>query len=127
MERVEMKTRRITTVAAATAALSLMAGPALAHFCVNASKPPLAGAQIVFDEGDEVLHITNGLAKRLEKGLVDPETGAGFHGIIGFVDDDGNAGHTYIVTPDGEIPSVAQENGPACRGITNFRRLADCD
>jgi hypothetical protein len=122
-----MKARRITTVAAAMLALSMMAAPAFAHFCVNASKPAHAGAQIVFGPDDEILHITNGLANRLEKGLVDGESGEGFHGIIGFVDEDGSEGHTYIVTPDGEIPSEAQWNGPACRGITNFARLAECD
>jgi hypothetical protein len=130
-----MHARRTITVAAATAALSLVGAPAFAHFCVNASKPAHAGAQIVFGPDDEIT-MTNGLANRIDRGLVDLETGEGYHGIVGFAEYERDLetdeilhlheGHTYLVTPTGEIPSVAQWNGPACRGITNFARLTEC-
>lgn len=116
-----------------TVALAVvMAGAALAHECVNASQMgnrPGAGAQVVFGEGDEPVSITNGLARRIEKGIVDAESGDGFHGKLGFdFDGDGVAdGATWQVTPGGSIPSQAQENGPPCRGITNFDTyFAEC-
>lgn len=118
--------RRLAIVGALTAVMMLgSAGTAFAHICINASKNgnnPSAGAQIIFGDDDEILHITNGLAKRIEKGLVDPETGEGFHGIIAFdVDGDGEADlHTFIVGPDDAIPAVARDSGPPCRGITDI-------
>lgn len=50
-----------------------------------------------------------------------PDTGAGFHGLIGFdFDGDGTVDvQTFIVGPDDEIPELAQFNGPSCHGITN--------
>ena len=53
-----------------------------------------------------------GLANRFAQGLVDPETGEGFHGLIGF-DFDGDAVDfsTYIVGPDDEIPSSPSSTG----------------
>ena len=83
---------------------------------------PAAGAQIVFGDGDEPLHVTKGLQQRIDKGIVDSETGDGFHGIVAFdVDGDEVAdGHTFIVGPDGEIPRQAQDNGPTCKGIVNI-------
>lgn len=105
--------------------IALAAGPAAAHECINASKNannPAAGAQIVFGEGDDPLYITKGLQNRIERGIVDPEDGSGFHGIVAFdIDGDGIAdGHTFLVGPDAEIPDQAQMNGPACKGITNI-------
>jgi hypothetical protein len=106
-------------------ALSILtAAPALAHECTNASKQdPAAGAQIVFGPNDEVLFITAGLQSRIERGLIDPDTGEGFHGLIAFdFDGDGAAdASTWIgVGPDGEVPLQAQFRGPACRGLTNI-------
>lgn len=102
----------------------LMAVPAFAHQCTNASKDdPAAGAQIVFGQNDEVLFITAGLQRRIDQGLIDPETGDGFHGLIAFdIDGDGVAdASTWIgVGPDGQIPLEAQFRGPACRGLTNI-------
>ena len=72
---------------------------------------------------------TPGLAKRLANGLIDPDTGEGFHGLIGFdFDGDGDVDFsTYIVGPNDEIPLLAQFNGPACRGITNIGvYLSEC-
>jgi hypothetical protein len=112
----------------AAAALLLTAGPSLAHECVNASKPTKAGVQAVIGpEGIE--WSTRGLANRFDKGLVDPDTGEGFHGLIGF-DVDGDAVvdfSTYIVGPDDEVPELAQDNGPSCHGVTNIGiYLSEC-
>ena len=78
-----------------------------------------------------VVWISNGLQQRIDQGIVDGETGEGFHGLIGFDGTgDGVADvSTWIgVGPDGtEIPTNAQENGPACRGLTNlFVYLTTC-
>lgn len=102
----------------------LIATPALAHQCTNASKSdPAAGAQIVFGPDEQPIFITQGLLNRIERGLVDAETGEGFHGIIAFdIDGDGKADASIWigVGPDGQIPLEAQFAGPACRGLTNI-------
>jgi hypothetical protein len=102
----------------------LIAAPAFAFECINASKKnQAAGAQVVFGPDDEVLYISAGLQNRIEQGLVDFDTGEGFHGLIAFdVDGDGVAdASTWIgVGPEGEIPLNAQLRGPACRGLTNI-------
>lgn len=103
----------------------LVAAPALATQCVNASKGDQgAGAQIVFGPNDEIVSVTKGLMNRFERGIVDPDTGEGFHGILGFdFDGDGEVDIStwFGVGPDGnEIPFEAQLHGPACRGLTNI-------
>jgi len=117
--------RRTAVVAiAGAAALVLSAGPSLAHECVNASKKDQsAGAQAIIDlTTGEVEWSTPGLANRFAHGLVDPDTGEGFHGVVGFdIDGDGVVDvSTFIVGPEAELPDVAQNNGPACSGITNI-------
>lgn len=101
----------------------LIAAPALAHECTNASKSdPMAGAQVLIGSQDQILWATNGVMKRMEKGVLS-EDGDGFHGIIAFdIDGDGVAdASTWIgVGPEGEVPLVAQLKGPACRGLTNI-------
>jgi len=117
--------RRLGTAAAVGAfALLVGAGPAFAHECVNASKQnQAAGVQIVIDANTgEAVWVSNGLAHRIDQGLIDPDTGAGFSGLVGF-DLDGDAVadvSTFIVGPEMEIPEQAQFNGPACHGITNI-------
>ena len=102
----------------------LLAAPVLAHECINASKSdPTAGAQLVIGASGEVLYISRGLATRVERGIIDFESGEGFHGLIAFdIDGDGAADlSTWIgVGPEGEIPLEAQFHGPACRGLTNI-------
>jgi len=117
--------RRTLLVAVMTVVMvGLFSATALAFECTNVSKnDPAAGAQIVFGADDEPIFVSKGLQNRISKGLVDPETGEGFHGLIAFdFDGDGVAdASTYIgVGPDGEIPLNAQFNGPACRGMTNL-------
>lgn len=105
---------------AAVSSVALAATPALAHECVNASKPADAGIQILLGPTG-IAWTTAGVATRIDQGLIDPDTGEGFHGLVGF-DFDGDGGvdfQTYIVGPDDEIPLPAQFNGPSCRGITN--------
>ena len=101
----------------------LVVSAAAAHECVNASKAnQAAGVQLVFGMDGSVAYMSRGLATRIEQGLIDFETGEGFHGLIGFdLDGDGVADlATYIVGPEGEIPLQAQLRGPACKGITNI-------
>jgi hypothetical protein len=116
--------RTLIGLVGAVGSLVLVAGPALATECINASKKYQdSGAQVVFGPNDELLYITPGLINRFEQGIVDPETGEGFHGLIAFdFDGDGVAdASTWIgVGPDGEIPIEAQFRGPACRGLTNI-------
>jgi hypothetical protein len=107
---------------AAAAALLAAAGPAWAHECVNADKNQAAGVQVVIDANTgDLVWVSQGLQQRIAQGLVDPDTGEGFSGLLGF-DLDGDAVadvSTFIVGPDMEIPEQAQLNGPACHGITN--------
>jgi hypothetical protein len=102
----------------------LIASSALGHECINASKSyQAAGAQILIGPTGEIVWTTEGLANRIAQGVVEPDTGAGFHGLIAFdADGDDNADYsTWIeVGPDGEVPLVAQLNGPLCKGLTNL-------
>ena len=120
-----MMRRPITAAILGIVASLAIASSAMAHECVNASKSEqAAGAQALIDANTgEILWTTEGLANRLAQGVVDPATGAGFHGLIAFdADGDGNADYsTWIdVGPDGEVPLVAQLSGPSCRGMTNL-------
>lgn len=108
-----------TTVVAVVAIGSGVAG---AHECTNANKPPGAGVQVIIDGNTgELVWATTGLTKRFEKGLIGPD-GEGFHGLVGIdLDGDGAADFmTYIVTPNGEIPTQAQQNGSPDHGIVNL-------
>jgi len=118
---VKQITRLALAGVAAGSSIVLAAAPSLAHECVNASKPAAAGVQVILGP-DGVEWSTPGLAARFSAGLVDPDTGEGFHGIVGFdFDGDGVVDFsTYIVGPDDEIPELAQMNGPACHGIINL-------
>jgi hypothetical protein len=65
--------------------------PAL-RFTVPHPNNPAAGAQLVLGSNDEVLFIAKGLLSRIQQGLVDFDTGEGFHGQIAFdFDGDGVA------------------------------------
>jgi hypothetical protein len=109
----------------------VLASSALGHECINASKSDQgAGAQALIGPTGEVVWMTEGLANRLEQGLIDPDTTEGFHGLIAVdVDGDGIADFsTWLdVGPDGEIPLVAQLSGPLCKGLTNlFIYFTEC-
>ena len=116
-------TRRILAVLAAVLASLTLASSALAFECTNVSKDPAAGAQVLIGPTGEILWMTEGVANRLERGLIDPDSAEGFSGLVAFdFDGDGVAdASTWIgVGIDGEIPLQAQLNGPACRGLTNL-------
>ncbi|NUT35332.1 MAG: hypothetical protein HOV79_19945 [Hamadaea sp.] len=117
---------------AVAAATILTAVPAAAHECVNASKKQTAGVQVVIDVNTgQAVWFSHGLQQRIDRGLVDPDTGEGFRGLVGFdLNGDGVTDvSTYIVGPEMEIPQQAQFNGPACHGVTNvgvfFQRVPD--
>ena len=124
--------RPLTAIVLGIVTSLLIASSALAHECTNASKSdPAAGAQALIDANTgEILWTTEGLANRLARGVVDPVTSEGFHGLIAFdATGDGIADFsTWIeVGPEGEIPLVAQLSGPACRGLTNlFIYFTEC-
>lgn len=121
--------RRIAAVGGGLLASLLIASSALAFECTNASKPPAAGDQIVLAADFEtILFMTPGLFERFERGLVDPGSGEGFHGLLGVSFDGDTEPEISIyfgVGPDGEIPLDAQFRGPACRGLTNIGILLE--
>lgn len=125
-----MRVHRIASVTAATVGMFVLgSGVAFAHECVNISKPAGAGIQVLIDvQTDEIVWATQGVHKRIANGTINPDTGEGFHGLLGLdFDGDGHAdAATYIVTPTGEIPQKAQWNGAQCRGIVNFAALETC-
>jgi hypothetical protein len=119
-----MRRRRVLAGFAGALASIVLAAPVLADECINASKSdPAAGAQVLIGSDGQILWVTEGGLHRIEQGLVDPDTGEGFHGLIAFdLDGDGVADIStwFGVGPDGEIPLEAQFRGPACRGLTNI-------
>ncbi|MFL5769412.1 MAG: hypothetical protein ACJ765_04980 [Chloroflexota bacterium] len=118
-----MNRRMLAAIGGVLAAL-IFSTSALAHECTNASKStPAAGAQIVVGVNGDIIFATEGVLARVERGLIDPNTGEGFRGIIAFdLTGDGvaDASTWFGVGPDGEIPLVAQFKGPACKGLTNI-------
>lgn len=113
---------KLLMVAGATTAMVLTSSTAFGHECVNASRNGAAGAQLVLGANDEPIFISKGLQQRINQGLVDFDTGAGFHGLIGFDIDGDGVGDvaTWIVGPNDELPTQAQWNGPTCKGVTNI-------
>jgi hypothetical protein len=115
-------------IGAATVAVAIvfMTGTASAFHCTNVSKDaknPGAGAQVVINaDTDEIVSASNGVQKRVEKGLIDPDSGEGYHGLVGLdFDGDGQADRsTYIVTPNDVLPDGAIENGSPDHGINSL-------
>jgi hypothetical protein len=123
--------RPITATFLGVLASLAIVSSALGHECINASKSDqAAGAQALIGPNGEIVWMTEGLANRIDQGVIDPDTGAGFHGLIAFdANGDGIADYsTWIdVGPDGEVPLVAQLTGPACQGLTNlFIYFTEC-
>lgn len=116
------RVRRLAAVTGGMLASLLIATSVLGHECVNANKRPDAGVQVIFNFQGQLVWLSDGLAGRIEKGLVNPETGEGFHGLAGLdINGDGSADvTTYFVGPDDEIPWEAQVRGAACHGILNI-------
>jgi hypothetical protein len=112
--------------ATAVMAMLVMTGTASAFHCTNVSKDarnPGAGAQVVINpDTGEIVSASNGVQKRVENGLIDPDSGEGYHGLVGLdFDGDGQADRsTFIVTPNDVLPDTAIENGPADHGINSL-------
>ena len=105
------------------AAALIAAGPVWAGNCTNADKDPAAGVQAVIDiNTNAIVWISDGLQHRIDQGIVNPVTGEGFHGLLGFdFNSDAVADlTTFIVGPNAEIPDQAQFNGAACHGIVSI-------
>lgn len=123
------KMTRILVSGVATATLFITAAaPAMAHECVNANKNQAAGVQVVINTVTNEIWFSDGVQKRIDQGLIDPATGIGFHGLIGFdLDGDGIADvSSFIVTPQDELPAQAQLNGAPCNGIVNIGDYFAC-
>ena len=121
----------IATILGMVASLAI-ASSALAFDCANASKPDQsAGVLVIVDANTgEIVWISEGLAQRLERGLIG-EDGSGLHGLIGLdFTGDGivDVSTWFGVGPDGtEIAEPAILNGPPCRGLTSlFVYLTGC-
>jgi hypothetical protein len=102
-------------------AMVAMGGTALADHCTNAEKDPTKGVQVVINTTDGSIESANaGVQNRVENGLIDPDSGEGFHGLVGLDNDgDGTAdAMTYIVGPEGDaLPETAIHNGSPDHGI----------
>jgi hypothetical protein len=123
-----MRSTVIKALAGAAALVVATATPALAHECVNLNKQPGAGAQVVFDLEGNIVSAGTGVLKRFEKGVIDPDTGDGFHGMVGYdLDGDGAPDvDTWLVGPNGEIPSQAQHRGAECNGVISLDAAIEC-
>ena len=116
--------RRVSLGAVALMAAALLAaGPVWAGHCMNANKNQAAGVQAVIDVNTNmIVWVSDGLQHRIDQGLVNPVTGEGFHGLLGF-DFDGDAVAdltTFIVTPNFALPEQAQLRGAPCHGIVSI-------
>jgi hypothetical protein len=128
-----MAMRSILATLLAAGGSLVLASTALAMDCTNVSKSdPMDGAQVLIDGNTgDVLWTSTGLAERLERGVVDPTSGEGLHGIIAIdFTGDGSADVStwFGVGPDGTaIAEPALLNGPACRGLTSLELyFAEC-
>jgi hypothetical protein len=108
------------------------AGTAFADHCTNPQRDghdPSKGVQVILDvSGPEpsIEWANPGVLNRVDNGIIDPESGEGFHGLIGF-DFDGDElvdVMTYQVGPEGDaLPETAIENGSPDHGIVDIGTL----
>ena len=128
--------RAVMGAAAAGALVVATAGAGLAHECTNLDKKPGAGAQIIFGPTGDVEYMTTGLQNRVNRGIVDLETGQGFSGLVGldFVGDGAASASTCessrsspaAAGPNGEIPLHAQWTASMCHGVINMEAAQAC-
>jgi hypothetical protein len=107
----------------------VFAGTAFADHCTNIQRDqhdPSKGVQVVLDVSGAEASIESanpGVVNRVNNGIIDPETGEGFHGLIG-LDFDGDQTvdvMTYQVGPDGDaLPETAIDNGSPDHGIVGI-------
>jgi hypothetical protein len=111
------------------AAIVAMSGTAWAGHCTNIQKDlhdPSKGVQVVINDTDGSIESANaGVQNRIKNGLIDPESGDGFHGHVGIdVDGDGKVDFmTYIVGPQDALPETAINNGSPDHGIVGLDTL----
>ena len=105
-------------------------GTAFADHCTNIQRDqhdPSKGIQVVINANDGSIESANaGVVNRIDNGLIDPNTGEGFHGHVGLdLDGDGTVDvMTYIVGPEGDaLPETAIENGSPDHGIVGLDSL----
>jgi hypothetical protein len=114
----------------AVAATFAMGGTAWADHCTNIQKDmhdPSKGVQVIINDTDGSIEWANaGVQNRVANGLIDPESGEGFHGLVG-IDLDGNQTvdvMTYIVGPEHDaLPDTAISNGSPDHGIVGLDTL----
>jgi hypothetical protein len=104
-----------------------MAGTAYADHCTNAQRDahdPSKGVQVVVDATtDTIVSANAGVVNRIDHGLIDPDSGEGFHGHVGLdLDGDGTVDvMTYFVGPEGDaLPQTAIDNGSPDHGIVDI-------
>jgi hypothetical protein len=109
------------------------AGTAFADHCTNIQRDqhdPSKGVQVVLDVSGAEASIESanpGVMNRVDNGIIDPATGEGFHGLIGFdVDGDQTVDvMTYQVGPEGDaLPETAIDNGSPDHGIVDIGSLS---
>jgi hypothetical protein len=108
-------------------------GTAWADHCTNIQKDqhdPSKGVQVVINDTDGSIEWANaGVTNRVNHGLIDPNSGAGFHGHVGIdLGGDGTVDvMTYIVGPEGDaLPDTAVDNGSPDHGIVPLCSVIDC-
>jgi hypothetical protein len=113
-------------------ALVAVGGTAFADHCTNIQRDmhdPSKGVQIIVDASTDngpIEWANAGVLNRIDHGLIDPDSGAGFHGLLGLdFDADGTAdAMTYFVGPDGDaLPDTAIDNGSPDHGIVEISTL----
>ena len=104
-----------------------LAGAAFADHCTNIQRDqhdPSKGLQVVINLTDGSIESANaGVQNRIERGKIDPATGEGFRGHLGFdVDGDQTVDvMTYMVGPSGTaLPESAIQNGSPDHGIVDI-------
>jgi hypothetical protein len=122
-----MLKKAIAGVGVATVATVAMSGTAFADHCTNISKDahnPGGGTQLTIDvQTEEIVSANPGVLRRIDQGVIDPATGAGFHGLVGLDLDGDGAGDvtTFIVGPEGDaLPQTAIDNGSPDHGIVDI-------
>ena len=116
-------------IGVSTMATVAMGGTAFADHCTNIQRDqhdPSKGVQVILDVSTDVASIewaNAGVLNRVNNGIIDPDSGEGFHGLVGLdFDGDGTVdAMTYFVGPDGDaLPETAIGNGSSDHGIVDI-------
>jgi hypothetical protein len=125
-----MLKRAVVGLGVVVAATIAMGGTSWADHCTNIQRDmhdPSKGVQVIINDTDGSIEWANaGVLNRVANGLIDPDSGEGFHGLVG-IDLDGNGTAdvmTYIVGPEGDaLPDAAISNGSPDHGIVGIDTL----